>query len=189
MQFYQVQFRAVAFVLAEAIFRETRAEVAHNRVPRDFRDHARGRDAEAVAIAIDDRRLRQGERKNGQAVNEDVLRLRGKRGNCRPHRLVGSAQNVDHVDFYRIDHTDRPENGVVSDEIVVNLLAFFREELLRVVQPPVAKFLRKNHRGRHNRTGEGATARFVDAGNRRDTEGAKFAFMPEATTAIHDSAG
>jgi hypothetical protein len=57
MQFYQMQFRAVAFVLAKAILRETRAEVAHNRVPRDLRDDARGRDAEAVAIAVDDGRL------------------------------------------------------------------------------------------------------------------------------------
>ena len=58
MQFNQVQFRAVAFVLAEAILRETRAEVAHNRVARHFRDHTRGRDGEAVAIAVDDGGLR-----------------------------------------------------------------------------------------------------------------------------------
>ena len=58
MQFYQVQFRAVTFVLAETIFRETRAEVPHNRVAGDFRDDARGGDGEAVAIAIDNRGLR-----------------------------------------------------------------------------------------------------------------------------------
>ena len=58
MQFYQVQFRAVAFVLAKAIFRETRAEVAHNRVTGDFRDDARGGDGETVTIAIDNRGLR-----------------------------------------------------------------------------------------------------------------------------------
>ena len=73
---YQMQFGAVAFVLAEAIFGKARAEVAHNRVARDLRDHARGGDAEAVAIAIDDRGLRQGERENGKAVDEDMIGLK-----------------------------------------------------------------------------------------------------------------
>jgi hypothetical protein len=73
MQFNQVQLRAVAFVLAEAIFRKTRAEVAHNRVARDLRDHARRGDAQAEAIAVDDRRLGQGKGKNGEPVDEDVI--------------------------------------------------------------------------------------------------------------------
>ena len=64
MQFNQVQLRAVAFVLAEAISRKTRAEVAHNRVARDFRDHRGGCDAEAVAIAIDDGGLGQRKRED-----------------------------------------------------------------------------------------------------------------------------
>ena len=58
MEFQEVEFGAVTFVLAEAIFRETRAEVAHNRIARHLRNDARGRDREAVAIAVDDRRLR-----------------------------------------------------------------------------------------------------------------------------------
>jgi hypothetical protein len=40
MQFYQMQFRAVAFVLAEAIFGKARAEVAHNCVARDLGNDA-----------------------------------------------------------------------------------------------------------------------------------------------------
>jgi hypothetical protein len=77
MQFYQVQFRAVAFVLAETIFRKTRAEVAHNRIARYFRDHGSGRDAEAVAIAIDDRGLRQWKGEDREPVDKNVLRLKG----------------------------------------------------------------------------------------------------------------
>ena len=42
MQFSQMQFRAVAFVLAEAIFGKARAEVAHNRIARDFGNNGRG---------------------------------------------------------------------------------------------------------------------------------------------------
>lgn len=185
MQFYQVQLGAVALVLAEAIFRETRTEVAHNRVPRDLRDDARCRDTETVAIAVDDRRLRQGKGKNRQAVDEDVLGLQGERGKCGPHRFVGRAQNIDRVDFHRIDHAYRPEDGAIGDEIVINLLAFLWKELLGIVQFTMAKFFRKNNRSRHNRPSESATASLVDAGDRRDTYGAKFAFMPETTATVH----
>ena len=151
MQFYQVQLGAVALVLAEAIFRETRAEVAHNRVARDLRDHARGRDAEAVAIAIDDRRLRQGKGKNRQAIDEDVLGLQRERGQRGAHRFVGRAQNIDRVDFHRIDHAYRPQNGAVGDELLINLLAFLRQELFRIVQLPMSEFLRKNNSGCYDR--------------------------------------
>ncbi len=75
MQFNQMQFRAVAFVLAEAIFGKARAEVAHNRVARNFCDHAGCGNAEAEAIAIDDRRLRERERENGETVDEHMVWL------------------------------------------------------------------------------------------------------------------
>ena len=62
VQFQEMKFGAVALVLAETILGETRAKLAHHGVARDFGDHARGGDAEAVAIAIDDRGLRERER-------------------------------------------------------------------------------------------------------------------------------
>src|SRR4051812_17346026 len=54
MEFEKVKFGAVTFVLAEAIFRETGAEVAHNRIAGDLRDHAGGGNTETVAIAVND---------------------------------------------------------------------------------------------------------------------------------------
>jgi hypothetical protein len=57
MKLRQVQLRGVAFMLAEAILRKTRAEVTHHLVARHLRDHARGRDRQTDAIAVDDRRL------------------------------------------------------------------------------------------------------------------------------------
>jgi len=69
-----MQLGAVAFVLAETIFREARAEFPHQGIARHFRDHACCRDAQAQAVAIDDRRLRQRKRENRQTVDEDVLR-------------------------------------------------------------------------------------------------------------------
>ena len=180
-----MQFRAVAFVLAEAILRETGAEVAHNRVARDFGDDTRGRDAETVAIAVDDGGLRQWEGKDGQAVDEHVLGLHGQSFQRRPHRFVSGAQDIDRVDLDGIDHADSPENGVVCDQVVIDLLAFFRQELLRIVQLSMAKFFGKNDGGGDNGAGERAAPGFIDARDRRDAEGAEFAFMPEATAAIH----
>jgi hypothetical protein len=185
MQFNKVQFRAVAFVLAETILRETRAEVPHNRIARHFGDHAGRRDSEAVAIAVDDRGLGQGKRKNGETVDENVLRLKGEAGDGRAHRLVGRAQDVDRIDLDRVHDPDRPRDGVVRDEIVVNLVAFLRQKLFRIVQLPVPEFLRKNYRGCDNRSSECATPRFVDARDSGDTERAQFAFMPESTASVH----
>ena len=73
MQFDQMQFRAVAFVLAEAIFGKARTEVAHNRVAGDFGDHTGGGNAEAEAIAIDDRGLWEWEGEDGKAVDENMV--------------------------------------------------------------------------------------------------------------------
>ena len=185
MQFYQVQFRAVAFVLAEAIFRETRAEVAHNRVARHFRDHARRGDAEAIAIAVDDRSLGQGKRKNREAVDENMLRLNGESVDRRAHRLVSRAQDVDRIDLDGIDDANRPSDGVVRDKILVNLFAFFRQELFRVVQLPVFELLRQNNGRRYDRSRECAASCFVDSSDGGDAERAKFAFMPKTTAPIH----
>lgn len=146
MQFYQVQFRAVAFVLAETIFRKTGAEVAHNRIASDFRDHRGRRDAEAVAIAIDDCGLRERKGKDRQAVDENVLRLKSEGGDGRAHRLVGRAQDVDRVDLDRIDDADRPRDGGVRDEFAINFLALLRQKLFRIVQLPVLELFRKNNR-------------------------------------------
>ena len=68
-----MQFGAVTFVLAETIFGEPRTKLTHNPIARDFGDDARSRDGLAVAIAVDDRGLRQRKRKNREPVDEDVL--------------------------------------------------------------------------------------------------------------------
>jgi len=185
MQFYQVKFRAVAFVLAEAILRETRAEVAHNRVARDFRDHARRRDTEAVAVAVDDGGLGQGKGKHRQPVDENVLGLNGEAGEGRAHGLVGRPQDVDHVDLDRIDDSDRPRDGIVRDEVVINFFALLRQELFRIVQFPMPELFRKDNGRGHDRSRERAAPRFIDAGDGGDTERANFAFVPETTATGH----
>ena len=172
-------------MLAETILGKTRAEVAHNRIARDLCDHTRGGNAQAVAVTIDDGGLGQGKRKNGKTVDERVLGLHRESGDRRAHRFMSGAQNIDRVDLYRINNPDRPENGTVRGEILVNLLAFFWQQLFGIVQPPVAKFFGKNDGGGDYWTGESAAPRFVDAGDGGDTERAQFAFVPETTTTVH----
>ena len=185
MQFDQVQLSAVALVLAEAIFRKTGAEVAHNFVPRDLRDHACRRDAETVAVAVDDGGLWQGEGEYWQAVDENVIGLKSESGEGDSHRLVGGAENIDRIDLHGIDDADRPGDGVVADDILVNLFPFLRQELFRIVQLPMLEFFRENDGGRDDRTSQGAASSLINAGNSTDPDGAQLLFMSKAAATVH----
>ena len=187
MEFQEVEFGAVTFVLAEAIFRETGAEVAHNRIAGHFRDHARGCNREAVAIAVDDRRLGQRKGEYRKAVDEDMFRLNDERGDCGSHRFVGGAQNIDRVNLDGINDADRPRDRIVRDQVVVNLFALLRQKLLRIVQLPMLEFFRKNNRRRYDRSGERPASRFIDARDGGNAERAQFAFVPKSAASVHGS--
>ena len=180
-----MQLRAVAFVLAEAIFGKTRAEVAHNRIARDLGDHTGGRDAEAEAIAIDNCGLRKRKRENRKPVDQDMVGPQAQGLDGEAHRLVRGAQDIDRINLNRIDNSDRPGDLLAVDQFVVNLLASLREKLLGIVEPAMPEFFRENNGRSYDRPGQRAAARFIDPGDRRDTKGAQFAFMPETTATIH----
>ena len=118
-----MQLGAVAFVLAEAIFREARAEVTHHLVARHFRDHAGGGDRQAVTIAVDDRGLREWKRKDGQSIDENVFGRGKERGDRGAHRFVRRAQNVDSIYLKVIDHADRPNDLGIARKIDINFFA------------------------------------------------------------------
>jgi len=172
MQFNQMQFRAVAFVLAEAILGKARAEVAHNRVARDFGNHTGRGKAEAEAIAVDDRRLRKWKRENGQAVDEHMFGPQPQRFDGNAHRFVGGAQDVDRINLNRIDDSDGPEDRPVVDQFVVNFFAALGEKLLGVVEPAMPEPFGEDNRCRYDGPGQRSTTRLIDAGDRRDTKGA-----------------
>jgi hypothetical protein len=69
MELQQMQFRSVAFVLAEAILGELSAKVTHQPVACDLGDDAGGSDAQANAITVDDSRLRKWKRYHRQTVD------------------------------------------------------------------------------------------------------------------------
>jgi hypothetical protein len=185
MQLYEVKFRPVALVLAEAIFGESRAEVAHNHIARDLRDHARGGDGEAVAIAVDDRSLRERKGKHRQPIDEDMLRLGDQARDRDPHCFVGRAQNINGVDLDRVDDANRPGDCIVRHEIVVNSFAFFRQKLLRIVQLSMLEFFGENNCRRYDWAGQRTTPCFIDARDRGDAESTELSFMPESAPPIH----
>ena len=172
-------------MLAEAIFGKARAEVAHNRVARDFGNHAGRGNAQAEAIAIDNCGLRKRKGENGQAVDEHMVGAESQGFEGDAHRFVRRAQDIDRVDLNGIDNSDRPRDRAVADQFVIDLFTPLGKKLLGVVQPAMPKLFGENDRSRYDGTGQRAATRFVNAGDRRDTKSAQSAFMPETTATIH----
>jgi hypothetical protein len=133
MEFQEMDLSAVTFMLAEAILRKMGAEVTHHSVPRNFRDHTGSGDGKAEAIAIDNGGLGDWKGNNGQAINQYMVGRAGERCNGLAHRSVCGAQNIDAVDFYRIDNTDGPTEVGVRNQVVINFVAHVRRKLLGIV--------------------------------------------------------
>ena len=73
MELQKMEFCSVTFMLAEAILGKLRAKVTHHSVAGDLGDHARRRNAQADAIAINDCGLRKRKRDHRQTVNQHVI--------------------------------------------------------------------------------------------------------------------
>jgi hypothetical protein len=65
MEFQQMQFGSVTFVLVETILRELGAKVTHHPVARHLGNHAGGSDAQANAVTVDNGSLRKWKRNDG----------------------------------------------------------------------------------------------------------------------------
>ena len=142
MKFDEVEFGAVAFVLAETIFGEARAKFTHQTVASHFCDHTGSGDRETDAIAIDNSRLRQGKGRHWKSINEDVLGNRAQRLQREPHRFVCRPEDVDLIDLNRVYDPDAPKNVIAPDQLIVNFLTQLWQQLFRILQFPMAKFLR-----------------------------------------------
>ena len=107
--------RFVTFMLAETIVRKTRAKFPHQCVARHLCDHARRRNTQAQAIAIDDRCLGEWERDNRQAIDQCMLGRNRKACHRDPHGQVRGAKNIDLID---LDQIRIPTAQTMSDRVV-----------------------------------------------------------------------
>jgi hypothetical protein len=123
MESQQMQFGSVTFVLVEAILRELSAKVTHHPVARDLGDHACGGDAQADAIAVNDRCLRNWKRDDGQAIDQDVVRRLEQSLGREAHCTVACTQDIDSIDLHRIDNADRPSDLLIRDQLAIDFLA------------------------------------------------------------------
>ena len=185
MKFGEMQFGAVALVLAEAILGKLRAEVTHHPVARDLGDDTGRGDRKADAIAIDDGGLGQGKGNDGQAVDQNVLWWIGQGFERDPHGPVGGAQDIDSIDLKMVDHANGPDNFGVTDQLIVNLLAQFGRELFGVLQFSMPKLLRQNRDRRHHRPGQRPASGLIDSSDANDADGAQFLFIAKAAAPIH----
>src|SRR5579862_47621 len=93
---------AVALVLREAVAGVLAVEIHHHAVARDLGDDRCGGDAEALAIATDDFRLRQFEAWNQATVNQYVAGSEPQgfeRAAARGHRRPKDVETIDLVHF------------------------------------------------------------------------------------------
>jgi len=181
-----MQFGAVALVLVETILGKLRAEVTHDSVARHFGDHARGRDGQTGAIAVDDRRLWKRKWKNWETVEQNMLRRERQRAERDPHRFLRCAQNIDSIDFEMIDNADGPGDFAIRNQLIVNFFTKLWAKLFGIVQFAVPEFLGQYGCGRDNWAGQCSATRFIDAGDSNDSGGAQFPFVTKSAAPVHD---
>lgn len=188
MEFQQVQFGSVTFMLLEAILREPRAKVTHHPVARYLGDHAGGCDAQTDAVAVNDGGLWKWKRNDGQSIDQDVIGRVDQRADRKAHRSMACAQDVDAIDLNGVDSADGPPDFWIRDQLQIDFIAQFRHKLFGIVQLTMAKFFRKNYSSGYNRTRQGATAGFVNPGNLSHAGGAQFFFVTKSASPVHPPA-
>jgi hypothetical protein len=185
MELQQMQFGAVAFMLAKAILRKLRAEVTHDSVARHFRDDTGSGNTLADAIAIDDRRLRNWKWHDRKAVNQHMLWRRKQFFHGHSHGVMRRTQDVDSVDLNRVNNANTPYDFSVRRKIDVNCFSQFRCQLLGIVQPSMPEFLGKNDGGGQDRPGQRPASNLVDSGDAGYANRAQFSFMAKSAAPVH----
>ena len=100
--------RAVALVLREAVAGKPRVVLAHHPVARHLGDDRGGRDAEALAVAADDRGLRMLEARNPRPSTSTWPGARPSAGQRAQARLARRPIDIEPIDFERLGHADAP---------------------------------------------------------------------------------
>jgi hypothetical protein len=185
MEFQQMQFGSVAFVLVEAILRELGAKVTHHPVARYLGDHAGCSDAQTDAVAVNNRGLRKRKRNDWQSIDQNMIGRIDQCCDCQAHGSMARAQNVDAINLNGIDSADRPSDFGIGHQIRIDLLAQFRCKLLGIVQATVTKFVRENYCGGYNRTRQRPATSFINPRDTHDTGAAQFFLVTKSASPAH----
>ena len=175
----EMLWRAVALVSGKIVTGKFCIVLHHDPVARDFRNDARGGDAETERVARNERGLRDRKWAHGQSVNEHMLRLRIELRDCAAHGLVRRAEDVDAIDFRDIHNGERKPDLRVRGDFHEEQFPCRGGELLGVVQRSVPESLRQNHRRRDDRPGERTAPGLIHPGHKTQTSRTKLVFMRE----------
>jgi hypothetical protein len=180
-EFRKVFARWVAFMLGKTILRVEPIALEHDAVTLDFGNNAGRRDAEAYAIAADQRGLRAWEMGDWQAVDECVNRAGQKLFDYCTHPGMRGAEDVQAVDFLRGDYDAGPANFGTGRNLGIESFARFGGKFFGVIEAAQNKILWKNDCAYNDRSSERSTTGFVDTCDRIKAQVRKSLLMNQGT--------
>ena len=148
----------VALVLVKPPGRFDTRITRHEAVTLGLGDDRRGHDLGHQGVALDDRLAVHGKRQAKTAVDEHFVRLHAQGPQGPPHGQQRRAMDVDAIDLLGAAPARGPGRGLLSDG-GGRRRAFFRGELLGVVQAGCGKPRRQDHCGSRDGPREGAATR------------------------------
>ena len=165
----QVQSRAIALVLLEAVARKALRVLQHQRIPRGLgQDGGRG-DGGFDVVSADQRLDGQvRDRRPLVAVDEHARRLHRQGLDRTAHGIERGMQDVEAVDVLDAGGGDGKTQRLVAD-LGGQALALARRELLGVAQADDGAIGRKDDGSGKDRAGQRPATGFVDAGDQRGT--------------------
>jgi hypothetical protein len=169
----------VAFMLRKSILGIQAVEDEHRTVTLDFGDDARGSNPEAQAVPTDKSRVRRGEIRHGQPIDEGMRRPGSKLQKCGSHAGVSGSKNVEAVDLSRSDVDRGSADGGVSGEFEVECVSAEGGEFFGVIEAGKVEFEREDDGGANQRTGKRPPTGFVNTGDGMETESGELFFVIE----------
>jgi hypothetical protein len=180
-EFGKVFARWVAFMLGKTILRVEPIALEHDAVTLDFGNNAGRRDAEAYAIAADQRGLRAWKTRDGKAIDEGMGGAGRKLLNHCAHPGVRGTEDIEAVNFLRGDYDAGPANFGTGRNLGIESLARGGGKFFGVIEAAQNKILWKNDCAYNDRASERPTTGFVDTCDRIKAQVRKSLLMNQGT--------
>ena len=156
----------IALVLMKPPGRLDTRVTGHEAVPLGLGDDRRGHDLGNQGVALDDRRAPHGKRQAKAAVDKYFVRLHFQGPQSPPHGQQRRAMDVDAIDLLGAAPAGGPGRGLLSDGSG-RRCAFFRGQLLGVIQAGYGKPRRQHHGGGRDGPRKGAATGLIDSAAQR----------------------